>query len=146
MAERTEREVLHHLIEICRDGEHGYRAAAEHVHDESLKGLFRDLAEQRRKFADDLVPHLNRLGGAPDGAGTTAGALHRGWMNLRAHMPRHADHTIVVEAGRGEHAALQAYDDALHGMLPPTVSSLVEEQRDEIERSRERMRTIDPAV
>ena len=31
MAERTEREVLHHLIEICRDGERGFHAAADHV-------------------------------------------------------------------------------------------------------------------
>ena len=28
MAERTEREVLHHLIEICKDGERGFRTAA----------------------------------------------------------------------------------------------------------------------
>jgi uncharacterized protein (TIGR02284 family) len=146
MAERTEREVLHHLVEICKDGERGFRAAAEYVHDPALKTLFAELAEQRRRFAQDLVPHLNRLGGAPDWQGTAAGALHRGWMNVKAHVTGHADHAIVVEAARGEHAALDAYDEALHGMLPPTVSSLVEVQREDIAQACERITAFDHAA
>jgi hypothetical protein len=31
MAERNERAVLNHLIEICRDAERGFRMAAVHV-------------------------------------------------------------------------------------------------------------------
>ena len=131
MAERTEREVLHHLIEICRDGERGFRAAADHVTAPSLKALFADLAAQRRQFADELAPHLYRLGGLPDG-GTNAGAIHRGWMLLRGLVPGSDDRAIVKEAARGEHAALGAYEDALSGMLPPTVSDLIETQRDAI--------------
>jgi uncharacterized protein (TIGR02284 family) len=146
MAERTEREVLHHLVEICRDGERGFRAAADHVRDPALKTLFLELAEQRQKFAQDLVPHLNRLGGAPDWQGTAAGALHRGWMNVKAHVPGHADHAIVVEAVRGEHAAIGAYEEALDGMLPPTVSGLIEVQRDDIEQSRARISAFDHAA
>ena len=61
MAERTEREALHHLIDICRDGERGFRAAAEAVSDPRLKTLFKELAAERAKFAADLVPHLQRL-------------------------------------------------------------------------------------
>ena len=120
MAERTEPEVLHHLIEICRDGERGFRAAAEYVREPLLKSLFGTLATQREQFAGDLVPHLRRLGGWTDLNGTSAGALHRGWMSLKAHVPGHVDHAIVAEAERGEQAALFAYDEALSGMLPPT--------------------------
>ena len=44
MADRTEREVLHHLIEICRDGERGFRAAAHHVTAPTVS----DLVEMQR--------------------------------------------------------------------------------------------------
>ena len=142
MAERTEREVLHHLIEICKDGERGFRTAAEHVNAPVLKTLFADLSAQRKQFAEELEPHLYRLGGLPDG-GTNAGSLHRGWMVLRGFVPGRHDHAIVIEAERGEHAALNAYQDALNGMLPPTVTDLVETQRDAIEDANERIHAVE---
>jgi uncharacterized protein (TIGR02284 family) len=142
MADRNEREALHHLIDICRDGERGYRTAAEHVAHPNLKQLFADLAAQRRQFADELVPHLQRLGGAADG-GSNAGTLHRGWMVLKDLVPPHHDHTILAEAERGEHAALDAYENALAGMLPPTVTDLVELQKDLIAKASGRIRDID---
>ena len=142
MAERTERHVLHHLIEICRDGERGFRAAADHVSAPVLKATFADLAAQRRQFADELAPHLYRLGGLPDG-GSSAGTFHRGWMLLRGLVPGHHDQAIVREAARGEHVALDAYDEALSGMLPPTVTDLVEMQRNAIQAANERIRTAD---
>ena len=143
MAEWTERKALLHLVEICRDGERGLRAAAEAVNQPELKALFTELAAERARFATDLVPHLQRLGGITDGEGTSAGALHRGWINLKAHVPGHHDHAIVTEAERGEHAALDAYDDALHGMLPPTVTSLIETQQQALRDAVERIRSID---
>jgi uncharacterized protein (TIGR02284 family) len=143
MAERTERDVLHHLIEVCEDGERGFRAAADHVSDPGLKSLFTELSEERAQFAADLVPHLQRLGGRTDLDGTSAGALHRGWIGLKSLVPGHHDHTIVTEAERGEHAALGAYEEALNGMLPPTVTSLVEGQRDAMQKANERIRSID---
>ena len=121
MAEQNEREVLHHLIEICTDGERGFRTAADHVGAPVLKTLFADLAAQRKQFAEELVPHLHRLGVAPGDH----------------------DHAIVIEAERGEHAAINAYDEALNGMLPPTVTDLVEEQRNAIQQANERIRTVE---
>jgi len=144
MAERTEREVLNHLIEICKDGERGFRAASSYVQDPSLKSLFAELADQRHKFATDLIPHLHRLGGVEEERGTSIGALHRRWLDVKGHIP-HVDHTIVAEAARGEHAALSAYEEALNGMLPPTVTGLIEAQREELERAQEKLHALDHA-
>jgi uncharacterized protein (TIGR02284 family) len=143
MAERTEREAIHHLIAVCRDGERGFRAAAEAVSEPKLKALFNDLAAERARFAADLLPHFQRLGGNADWDGTNAGALHRGWINLKSHVPGHHDHSIVTEAERGEHAALDAYDEALHGMLPPTVTELIEKQQEAMHNAVDRIRAID---
>lgn len=143
MAERTERDVLHHLIDLCRDGERGFRAAADHVSDPTLKSLFTDLATERMRFAEALLPHLQRLGGPPDADGTSAGRLHRQWMVLKGFVPGRHDHKIIAEAERGEHAALDAYEEALNGMLPPTVSELIEAQREAIMKATDRIRTFD---
>ena len=146
MAERTEREVLEHLVEICRDGERGFRAAAQYVHTPLLKDLFAELAEQRQTFVHDLEPHLNRLGGSTLSSGSRAGAVHRGWMNVKAHVPGHQDQTIVTEAERGENAAIKAYDEALNGMLPPTVIGVVEAQREEMRSTEKRIRELNQAL
>jgi uncharacterized protein (TIGR02284 family) len=143
MAERTQRDALHHLIDVCMDGERGFRAAAEAVSEPKLKVLFDDLAEQRGRFGAELLPHLRRLGGTADWDGTSAGALHRSWINLKAHVPGHQDHTIVTEAERGEHAALDAYEDALSGMLPPTVTELIEAQQLAMQKAVDRIRSFD---
>ena len=143
MAERTERDVLHHLIEVCKDGEHGFLAAADRVSDPGLKKLFTELAAERAQFAADLVPHLQRLGGRTDQDGSSAGTLHRGWIGLKGLVPGHRDHGIVTEAERGEQAALSAYEDALKGMLPPTVTSLVEQQREAMQKANDRIRSLD---
>ena len=143
MAERSERDVLHHLIDLCRDGERGFRAAADHVSDPTLKALFTDLATQRKRFAEDLMPHLQRLGGPPDATGTSAGALHRQWMLLQGLVPGRHDHRVIAEAERGEHAALEAYEEALNGMLPPTAMEIVEAQREAIAKATDRIHTFD---
>lgn len=129
MAERTELSVLNHLLEICRDGEHGFRTAAEHVSDPWLRELFTTLAEQRAHFAAELVPHVHRLGGQANTGGSTAGALHRGWMNLKGALSKHDDEVVLLEAERGERAAMHAYTDAVGGMLPPTARELIERQQ-----------------
>jgi uncharacterized protein (TIGR02284 family) len=143
MAERSERDVLHHLIDLCRDGERGFRSAADHVSDPTLKSLFMDLATQRKRFAEELLPHLQRLGAPPDADGTSAGRLHRQWMVLKGLVPGRHDHHIVVEAERGEHVVLDAYEEALNGMLPPTVTDIIESQREAIVKANDRIRSVD---
>jgi uncharacterized protein (TIGR02284 family) len=64
-------------------------------------------------------------------------------MSLKGLIPGQHDHAIVTEAARGEHAALDAYENALNGMLPPTVTSLVELQRDAMRKANDRIRSID---
>jgi uncharacterized protein (TIGR02284 family) len=57
----------------------------------------------------------------------------------------HRDHAIVVEAERGEHAALSGYEDAVNGMLSPTVREVIERQLLELKQANERVRALDTA-
>ena len=128
MAERTERAVLNHLIETCRDAERGLRLAADEVKSNELKRLFLRLAEQRQAFANELLPHAQRLGGASVSDGTATAVLHRAWIQVKARLASDADQAVLEEAARGERYAMHAYDDAVTEMIPPDVRDLVEGQ------------------
>jgi uncharacterized protein (TIGR02284 family) len=140
MAERNERWVINQLIDSCKDGERGFRYAANHVHDAAVKALFTEIASEREQFVVDLLPHAQRLGGANESDGTTAGALHRGWMTIKDALTGHDDAAIIREAERGENAALSVYENALEGLLPPVTRELVERQDAKVRHARERIR------
>lgn len=139
MPEHNERWVLNRIIAICRDGERGFRYAANHVRDSTIKAAFLEIASQREQFASSILPHAQRLGGATEPDGSFAGALHRGWMTIKDAVGGHDDAAIVREAERGERIALGAYEDALDGLLPPSVRDLIESQCDEVRHSHNRV-------
>ena len=143
MSERNERTVLNHLIETCKDAERGFRHLAQHATNPALKSLFLDLASQRARFVADLLPQAQRLGGAREADGTTAGALHRTWIDLRAALSRNDQTAVVREAERGEQFSLGVFKDALEGMLPPTVRDVVALQYAELQETTGRLRALD---
>jgi uncharacterized protein (TIGR02284 family) len=143
MPDRTERAVLNHLIETNKDAERGFRHVATHVTDPTMKTLFLDIASQRAKFAADLLPFAQRLGGADAHEGSAAGALHRTWIDLRSAIFRNDTTAIVHEAERGESFSRDVYQDALDGILPPTARELVENQYAELQRTAVRLRDLE---
>ena len=128
MTNHTERTVLNHLIDTCRDAERGFRLAAEKARAPEVKRLFGRLADQRRAYVAELLPQARRLGATARSAGTGAGSLHRAWMQIKAHVAANPDRALLLEAARGERHALAAYDDAVQDLLPPAARELVEVQ------------------
>jgi uncharacterized protein (TIGR02284 family) len=143
MTDRSERAVLNHLIETCKDAERGFRHVAEHATDPAVKSLFLDIASQRARFAADLTPFAQRLGGANAHEGTTAGALHRTWIDLRSAIFRNDSTAIVFEAERGESFSRDVYKDALDGLLPPSARELVENQFVELQKTADRLKELE---
>ncbi len=135
--------VLKDLFSICRDGELGYRMAAEKSRHDSLHKLFSTYAEQRAQFADELDREIERLGGKTGGAGTAAGAAHRGWFKLRTAAQGHDEGAVVEECERGEDAAVRTYAEALKGDLPIEVRDVVERQHEFIKAAHDRMHTLE---
>ena len=143
MADHNERWVLNHLIEMCKDEELVLRHAADHVQEASVRTLLMELALQRARFAEDLLPHAQRLGGAETAEeGTTLGALHRFWMAVRDTLMGHSDRRAITEAEHVENLALATYEKALNEMLPPTARDVIERQSAEIRQAHDRVRTL----
>jgi len=59
-----------------------------------------------------------------DESGTTAGALHRTWADLKAKLGG-GDHTLLVTAEQGEDEAKEAYQRATAAHLPEDIDDLL---------------------
>jgi len=119
---------LNTLIEICKDGQDGFRDAAEKVTNPELKTLFSEYSLQRSRFAGDLQGVVISLGEEPEKTSSTVSAIHRGWMDLKSAFTKGGDHPILAECERGEDYAVEAYRTALANELPAHIRELVASQ------------------
>lgn len=126
--EKEIRSVLNDLIETCKDGEQGFRTAAEKAKESSLKSLFAKYASQRAEYAQELQSLVTQLGGDPATSGHVAGTLHRGWINLKEALSKNEDKAIIDECEAGEDAAVKNYREARAKALPANVAAIVQRQ------------------
>ena len=120
--------VLNDLVETSKDGERGFRKAAEDAHDAQLKSLFVSRADDCTRGARELQDLVQRLGGKPETGGTVSGALHRGWTDVKSAVAGRDDHSILADCEKGEDVAKKHYHDALDKELPADVRIVVEKQ------------------
>jgi uncharacterized protein (TIGR02284 family) len=138
-------DTLNGLVETLRDGENGFRTAAEAVEDAELKRLFQSFSTQRAQFAEELEIELVRLGKEPAEKGHIAGALHRGWINLKAAVTGKDEGAIVSEAERGEDVAVKNFREALQKGLPAAIQTVVERQYVQIQDAHDHVRSLERA-
>jgi uncharacterized protein (TIGR02284 family) len=119
---------LNNLIETCRDGQNGFKEAAENVKNPELKAFFNQVMLERSQFAGELEQEVLRLGDDPERTGSTAGALHRVWLDIKGTLTGRDDQSILNECERGEDSAVEAYEDALKEDLPQSIKLIVNRQ------------------
>ncbi len=138
--------VLNNLIETNKDGQEGFKQAAEGIEDSSLKSLFYEIGQQRSQNAGELQGLVRQLGGDPETSSSTAGALHRSWINIKSLVTGKDEAGILAEAERGEDSAKKAYKDALAGSLSADVLSVVQKQADQVMKDHDRIRDLRDAA
>ncbi|WP_353267046.1 PA2169 family four-helix-bundle protein [Gemmatimonas sp.] len=134
--------VANDLIETCRDGEQGFKAAAERTENPKLKQLFTSLSSQRAAFKQELEVQVQAFGGKPADLGHAAGAAHRGWMAVKAALSSDDEQSILDECERGEDYAKKAYNDALQKPLADTLRPLVSRQADDVRIAHDTVRDL----
>src|SRR5262249_45122725 len=140
-------EVIDNLIETLKDGQQGFKEAAESVKDPQLKSLFHDYAQQRGRFLIELRSKAqNPDERESDVSGSAAGALHRGWINLKSALSKGDDHAILAECERGEDSAVEQYQKALNDGLAAPVLEIVSRQYIEIKPTHDRIRDLRDAT
>src|SRR3546814_11400291 len=88
---------LNSLIATTIDSIDGYRESANAVEGGSFAQMFNDRASERREVLTKLQSEVARLGGNPEDAGTTAGAAHRGFVNLKSAVTGRDDKAVINE-------------------------------------------------
>ncbi len=139
---------LNNLIETLKDGQEGFRAASEDVANSGLKSLFSKYSLQRARFAGELQELAHSLGESdPADGGSVAGAVHRGWLNLKAALMSKDEHAVLAECERGEDVAVAAYRKALEQAdLPANVRSVIERQAADVKAAHDHVRNLRDSV
>ena len=135
--------VLNNLIETSKDGEAGFRAAAEDTKNPELKSIFLARSRDCAKGAGELQQIVSQLGEAPQTSGSVAGAMHRGWIKVREAVTSRDDAAILEECERGEDVAKALYAKALEDdALPEDIRSVVRRQYDGVMRNHDQIRDL----
>jgi uncharacterized protein (TIGR02284 family) len=135
--------ILNDLIETSKDGEKGFRTSAENAKDPELKQVFLRRADDCARGAQQLQAIVSRLGEDPERTGSVAGAVHRGWVNLKASLTGRDDLAILEECERGEDVAKAAYRKALEQTeLPADIREVVQKQYDGVVRNHDQVRAL----
>ena len=134
-------DILNELIETCRDGEKGFADAVGHVESPAIRSFLEEQSRIRSRFADQLQQEVRAMGGSPEEAGSTGGAVRRAWMDLKSAVGG-GDRAILSSCEAGEDSAVAQYRWALEKLLPENTRSVVALQYESIERTHERIRTL----
>jgi uncharacterized protein (TIGR02284 family) len=144
---KKEKTVLNNLIETLKDGQEGFKQAAEGVSNPNLKSLFRDYSQQRSRFATALQSEARRQGETdPETSSSATGALHRGWMNLKSAITGGDEHAILAECERGEDSEVEEYKKAMADGLSPSAQEIVSRQFAEIKSAHDQIKSLRDAA
>jgi uncharacterized protein (TIGR02284 family) len=137
------RELLEELVETCRDGQDGYRDAAEHVTDSSLHAFLNDKSIERAGFAGELEQEILRLGEKdPDRSGSASAAIHRAWIDLKATLGG-GEGAILKSVEGGDDQARKTYEKVANSSeLPEYLAVIVRKQLVSIQAAHDHVRNL----
>jgi uncharacterized protein (TIGR02284 family) len=138
--------ILNDLIETCRDGQEGYRVAAENINNIEFRRLFNIFSQQRAQFVTELQAEVHRLGGEPVDRGSISGKVHRGWIDVKSAIAGRDEASVIGECQRGEEAAVHNYQELLKTDLPLDVQYVVKRQYMDIKDAYDRIRILQRAA
>ena len=132
---------LNSLIELNRDGQSGFKEAAEKIEAPQVKQFCFEQSRSRAQFVGELQPLVHSLGSEPDNTGSVAGALHRGWIDLKSALGG-GDQAILAAIETGEDHAVNEYKKALAETLPAHVHAIVERQFQSVKQAHDKVKSM----
>jgi uncharacterized protein (TIGR02284 family) len=139
-------DVLQELVECSKDGEYGFRTSAEQVKRADLKSTLLQHADECRAAAQELNNLIRQLGGKVEDSGSVMGAMHRGWVSVKATLSTYDDKAVLAECERGEDNAKARYRKALEKNLPADVRQVVERQYQGVQRNHDQVKVLRDAA
>ena len=141
----TDAAVTRDLLETIEDGKEGFAKGAEKLADSDrpeLAATFRELSEQRAKFASELQGMAQAYGDDIRESGSLAGVQHRGWMSLKDALAGTDPEGVLDVAEQGEDHAVSVYETALAQDISGDLRAVVERQFTEVRAAHNRVRSL----
>ena len=132
------RDTVAKLIETCKDGQEGYRQAAENIKNLEYKSFFEQQSAERGRFASELQEHITL---ESKDSGSVAGAAHRAWIGLKSKLGA-GDEAILSSVEEGEDNAKHNYENALKLSLPAVLASIVQRQYQNVKAAHDRVKVL----
>jgi len=138
--------VLNDLLNITNDRIEGFSKVEDKVWD-SYSGLRSDydqMVSQSQQMKSELIGLINEYGGDADNTTTTAGAIHRAWIDLKNSFTGNRDESTLENVVFGENAAINAYQNALDsGDLSSEASAVVQDHLHHLKASYARFENLE---
>lgn len=126
---------LNELLTKNYDAEKGYKKAAEKVEFDGLKTFMQSRAENRYDFGHELKGVIRGMGGEVDKGTSTAGDLHRVWIDFKDAVTS-GDKAIYEECIRGEENFIENYREMLkEKSLPESLRAKLSTQLTDAEKA-----------
>ncbi len=134
---------LNSLIESCKNGEDGYRVAAERVKDPQVREMFQSWQRQRAEFARELQDEVRRFGGEPEDSISFVGELQTDWMAFASLLNGGRPSPLLEELRRSERITVSHYETALRVDLPRAARDVVMRQYEQILAIRDQLAALE---
>lgn len=135
--------VVETLTTTLIDSINGYRDAAQNAEGSQFQELFRRMADDRSRVAEDLRAEVRRLGGNPPDDGSFLGATHQRFLDLKAAITGRDDQAIINEVERGEDYLKEKFETALNSdELPVESRSVIERAYQSVREGHDRIRDL----
>lgn len=136
------------LVETLRDGENGFKAAADKLRDgdrPEWASVMQRFAEQREDFRREIVELGHEYGDDVDTSGTAAAAVHRGWITLKDALTGDDAGSVLGAAVTGENHAVAQYEEALAMDLSAGFREVVSRQHQAVVAARDEVKALQSA-
>jgi len=122
---------INSLIETLKDGQEGFKQAADAVKDPQLRSLFHDYSQQRSRFAGELQSQARSLGESePEKTSSATGDAK----------------AILAECERGEDSAINEFRKTMEDDLSSPLREVVSRQYREIQGAHDRVKQLRDAA
>ncbi len=133
---------LKDLIEILRDGQHGFKELGHRLQDAEAKRIFLEETQRRAEYAAELENELHRMGVHDVKVSPSRGSKVRLlWGEVQASMAG-GQKALLSTALRSDEIADKAYSDALKEDLPLPLREMLDRQRAHIERRQDKIKAL----
>lgn len=139
--------VLNDLLHITNDRIAGFERVEGKVWESysDLKGEYEHMISESKIMKIELINMILEKGGKPDDSASTAGAIHRTWIDVKNSLPvGNKEQSTLENVIFGEQTAVSAYQEVLNsGELCGESSKMVTEHLRKIQESYTKFKNIE---